>query len=165
MRRVNAKVLRLSFRLWHRSLQWFYSQNSWLTPTTKNESPVPELAGSPSKSAPGSGQNRPRTSFQCSCNSKILVRNKSQDTSHADPLGEESHGSRTNATWPRRRLCTNIAGELVIEQDLKVWNHLGAVMNWLLGAWQSVEAPVESSYGSSWGKLLRKLPGAYKRGF
>ena len=48
------------------------------------------------------------------------------------------------------------------QQDLGIWNHLGVVVNWLLGAYGS-------SWGSCWGpvkctcrKPLWKLFGAYK---
>jgi hypothetical protein len=30
------------------------------------------------------------------------------------------------------------------EQDLGIWNHLGAVMNWLLGSWGRPYAPGEA---------------------
>jgi hypothetical protein len=38
------------------------------------------------------------------------------------------------------------------KQDLGIWNHLGVVVNWLLGAYRSF-------WGSTWGKLL----GAYRK--
>jgi hypothetical protein len=44
-----------------------------------------------------------------------------------------------------------------IEQDLGIWNHLGVVVNWLLGACKmhlgKLLGPVESTYGSYWGPV------------
>ena len=69
-----------------------------------------------------------------------------------DPPGytfSSDHGARTNRQNGRQGRVTDsaIAAEKAcriaierIEQDLGIWNHLGVVVNWLLGA-----------YGSSWG--------------
>jgi hypothetical protein len=76
-----------------------------------------------------------------------------------------------------RRQCLTLLKLGMEEQDLGIWNHLGVVVNWLLGAYRS-------SWGSCWGpvnapreaprealikglgglcrKLLGKAPRAYK---
>jgi len=57
---------------------------------------------------------------------------------------EELNNSSKVELWLKKPFDSCVVSWLSVlfaEQDTEIWNHLGAVMNWLLGAWQLVEAP------------------------